>query len=847
MRGSSSSRYRDVKIDDILEAVGKDTSQFADQYRALFSRFLDLGKATPLLLPHILKEELEKIAESNKQLQEGPAYALLLTGQEVIVTQGLVAIALRPDIGVWKYITVNPSDMKIETVTASKYLGLKENLSGQPLKADEKYVLEVDLGAFRRGLPRMKRTRTIGQGVEFMNRHLSSSLSRDPAHGGINGSLFQYLTTFSWAGSPLMLNGKLKDHQELWQALVKVEKMFATVPDETPYSEVEDELQQVGFEPGWGDTVGRAKDTMDLALNLLEAPDSVTLAEFLSRTPNMFNVVILSPHGYFGQKDVLGKPDTGGQIVYILDQVRALEKEMRKRIAQQGLDVVPQILVVTRLIPDAKGTTCNQRLEKINGTTNAQILRVPFRQQNGEVLQQWISRFEVWPYLERFASDAARAIKAELVTAGHGDTPDFIIGNYSDGNLVASLMSHTLGVTQCNIAHALEKTKYNDADINWKAMDDKYHFGCQLTADLIAMNTADFIITSTYQEIAGQQEHVGQYESHNAFTMPGLYRVTSGIDVFDPKFNIVSPGADPDVYFPYTQADRRLTKFHPELKDLLFGGPEKGKSVGQLKNKDKPIIFSMARLDRVKNLSGLAAWFAANQRLRQLVNLVIVGGVVSPDSTTDHEEKEQCTRMHEIITEYNLDGELRWLVAQKDPVRNGEMYRMIADTGGAFVQPALYEAFGLTVVEAMTCGLVTFATDKGGPAEIIEQNKSGFNIDPYHGEAAADLMADFFEKCAKDSNHWREMSDGAIERIQSHFTWKIYAERLMTLSRVYSFWKYVTTLDRTESRRYLEMLYHTKLRPLIGRVPEAVNQQPLQNGGSHMSEDVDPPLQNGVS
>lgn len=34
------------------------------------------------------------------------------------------------------------------------------------------------------------------------------------------------------AGSPLMLNGKLKDHQELWQALVKVEKMFATVPDE---------------------------------------------------------------------------------------------------------------------------------------------------------------------------------------------------------------------------------------------------------------------------------------------------------------------------------------------------------------------------------------------------------------------------------------------------------------------------------------------------------------------------------------------------------------------------------------------------------------------------------------
>lgn len=70
-----------------------------------------------------------------------------------------------------------------------------------------------------------------------------------------------------------------------------------------------------------------------------------------------------------------------------------------------------------------------------------------------------------------------------------------------------------------------------------------------------------------------------------------VWSVLQGIDVFDPKFNIVSPGADPDVYFPYTQTDRRLTKFHPELKDLLFGGPETGKSVGQLKNKDKPIIF----------------------------------------------------------------------------------------------------------------------------------------------------------------------------------------------------------------------------------------------------------------
>src|SRR5690606_32877081 len=159
----------------------------------------------------------------------------------------------------------------------------------------------------------------------------------------------------------------------------------------------------------------------------------------------------------------------------------------------------------------------------------------------------WISRFEVWPYLERYALEVEREVFAEL--AG---SPDLLIGNYSDGNLVATLLSQRLRVTQCNIAHALEKTKYLYSDLYWRENDAKYHFACQFTADLIAMNSADFIITSTYQEIAGDRRSVGQYESYGAYTLPGLYQVVQGIDVFDPKFNIVSPGADPEVYFPYS-------------------------------------------------------------------------------------------------------------------------------------------------------------------------------------------------------------------------------------------------------------------------------------------------------
>ena len=54
-----------------------------------------------------------------------------------------------------------------------------------------------------------------------------------------------------------------------------------------------------------------------------------------------------------------------------------------------------------------------------------------------------------------------------------------------------------------------------------------------------------------------------------------------------------------------------------------------------LQDRSKPILFTMARLDRVKNLTGLVEWYAGCPRLRSLVNLVVVGGIVDPTQTSD--------------------------------------------------------------------------------------------------------------------------------------------------------------------------------------------------------------------
>ncbi|KAL0335833.1 UNVERIFIED_CONTAM: Sucrose synthase 5 [Sesamum radiatum] len=440
--------------------------------------------------------------------------------------------------------------------------------------------------------------------------------------------------------------------ETLQEALMVAEVFISALPKDTPYQNFEQKLKEWGFEKGWGDNAERVGQTMRILSEMLQAPDPINTEAFFSRLPVIYDIVIFSVHGYFGQADVLGLPDTGGQVVYILDQVKALEEELLLRIKQQGLNVKPKIVVVTRLIPDAKGNKCNQEMEPIVNTKHSHILRVPFNTEKG-VLGPW---------------DATAKI-LELM----GGKPDLIIGNYTDGNLVASLVASKLGVTlvgifyqllcyifcQSNenlseymfcskgtIAHALEKTKYEDSDVKWRDLDSKYHFSCQFTADLIAMNAADFIITSTYQEIAGSKNRPGQYESHASFTMPGLHR-------------------------------KRFTKFQPALEELLYSKEDTEEHIGFLADRKKPIIFSMARFDIVKNITGLTEWYGKNKRLRNLVNLVIVGGFFDPSKSQDREEMAEIKKMHALIDKYQLKGHIRWIAAQTDRYRNGELYRLL--------------------------------------------------------------------------------------------------------------------------------------------------------------------------
>ncbi|MDZ7625849.1 MAG: sucrose synthase [Ignavibacteriaceae bacterium] len=716
---------------------------------------------------------------------------------------------MREKIGLSSFHQFNTEDCSYERIGSVEYLKAKERYKDPKHTND---LLTLNFHAFYEQFPSIHESKNIGRGVEYLNRYLSSKLFTNTEK--MSEALFNFLFVHKHNSEQLVLNDRIKDTEGLTSSINKGIRLLSEYELEEPYNNIKHKLQELGFEPGLGNTAGTIKEGLEQLDALINTPDHEVLKSFLSRIPMIFNIAIITPHGYFAQEDVLGKPDTGGQIVYILDQVKALEKNMNKSLEDAGIETSPKIIILTRLIPNSDGTSCNQRMEKVHNTKNVWILRVPFRDHNKKVTDNWISRFEIWPYLEEFAEDSYKELLVEF-----GTRPDLVIGNYSDGNLVASILTKRFGVTQCNVAHALEKSKYLYSGLYWKEMEEQYHFSTQFTADLLAMNAADFIITSTYQEIAGREDSIGQYESYVNFTMPGLYRVSGGVNIFNPKFNILPPGVNAEVFFPYHQQENRVKEMTEEVAQKLFITNSE-RIIGELKNPDLPPIFSMARLDKIKNLTSLVKWFGESEELQSLANLIIVAGKINAEHSTDSEEKEQVRLMHEYINKYNLKDKIRWIQGDADRQRVPEFYRLIADKRGVFVQPALFEGFGLTVIEAMRSGLPTFATQYGGPLEIIENKVSGFHIDPINGNETTEKLVNFFKRCKEEENYWKKISDAGITRVDKSFNWELYSQNLLSLAKIYGFWRYTTNLEMTELNAYLDLMYHTLYKPRAEKILE---------------------------
>ncbi len=790
-------------IQDVLESDEKsDLRQFASQIRNSEKKYLLRNDIVTAFSEYCTTHKKPEYFYRSSHLGQ-----LVYYTQEIILENELLYLIIRPKIASQEVYRLL-EDLTVEPVSVQELLDLRDHLVNR-YHPNEGDLLELDFHHFYDYSPTIRDPKNIGKGVSFLNRFLSSKLFQDPREW--LESFYSFLIVHQYQGTQLLINGRIKNQHQLSDQVKRALSFVSDRPEQEPYEEFRYKLQEMGFEAGWGNTAYRVRETLEMLDELIDSPDHEVLEKFLSRIPMIFRIVLVSIHGWFGQEGVLGRPDTGGQVVYVLDQARSLEKQLQEDIELAGLntsEVQPKVIILSRLIPNNDGTRCNERLEKVHGTDNAWILRVPLREFNPNMTQNWISRFEFWPYLETYAVDAEKELLAEFQ-----GRPDLIVGNYTDGNLVAFLLARRLKVTQCIIAHALEKSKYLFSNLYWNDLEEKYHFSLQFTADLIAMNAANFIISSTYQEIVGTPDSVGQYESYKCFTMPDLYHVVNGIELFSPKFNVVPPGVNESIYFPYTRTEDRIPDAAERLEEMLFTQEDPAHIFGTLDDPSKRPLFSMARLDRIKNLTGLAECFGKSKELQESCNLILVAGKLRVEESDDNEEKDEIVKLYRAIDEYNLHGKIRWLGVRLSKTDSGEIYRVIADRKGVFVQPALFEAFGLTILESMISGVPTIGTQFGGPLEIIQDNVNGFLINPTNHETMAQKILDFVSKCDQDPSYWEKIAHQGIERVYSTYTWKIHTTRLLSLARIYGFWNYTSQENREDMLRYLEALFYLIYKP----------------------------------
>jgi sucrose-phosphate synthase len=92
-----------------------------------------------------------------------------------------------------------------------------------------------------------------------------------------------------------------------------------------------------------------------------------------------------------------------------------------------------------------------------------------------------------------------------------------------------------------------------------------------------------------------------------------------------------------------------------------------------------------------------------------------------------------------------------------------------------FVNPALTEPFGLTLLEAAASGLPIVATNDGGPRDIIANCQNGLLIDPFEDESIEHALL----RVLTEPDQWERWSEQGIAGATEHYSWSTHAKRYM--------------------------------------------------------------------
>lgn len=429
-------------------------------------------------------------------------------------------------------------------------------------------------------------------------------------------------------------------------------------------------------------------------------------------------IVLISIHGLIrGHDPELGRDaDTGGQTKYVVDLAKALAEH----------EEIDQVDLITRKVID-KNVSNEYALTTEAISENSRIVRI----EAGP--EEYILKEQLWDHLDTFMDNLINLFNEQ------DRRPDLIHSHYADAGYVGVRAANLLGIPFVHTGHSLGRDKRKRLLANGLSKEEiekTYNIERRIDAEEEILANANMVITSTHNEIDEQY---------------GLY------NYYDPsRMTVIPPGTD-------------LKSFHPPdgENDVLFAG----QLLKFLREPNKPLILALSRPDERKNILTLVAVYGESEILREKANLLIVAGSREDIRDMDSGPQTVLTNIMWLIDVYNLYGKVA-LPKTHSADQVPEIYRLAASSKGVFINPALTEPFGLTLLEAAASGLPIVATENGGPVDIIKNCNNGELVDPLDKQAITEALLKFLE----NDKFWSAAAKAGIQGVRKHYAWKAHVD-----------------------------------------------------------------------
>jgi len=326
----------------------------------------------------------------------------------------------------------------------------------------------------------------------------------------------------------------------------------------------------------------------------------------------------------------------------------------------------------------------------------------------------FVIKEEIYSLLPELTANLAGWIREENLEY------DLFHGHYVDAGIVTVDLARIFGKSGYFTAHSLGAWKREQMSGNPEDMEKQFNFNHRIAEEKRILNTLDGHTVTSQLQMEKLREMYG-YNKGNVEVIP------PGVNIH--KFKPLAEGKSP-------------TKTHL---------PEK-------------YIFCLSRVDTNKGYDLLLNAFARVCEKYSDVYLVTGGGSAHPEPR----EKEVLAMMDRIMQEKGITDKIIF-------VGHVEEHLMVPFYQNAqfFVMPSIFEPFGMTCQESMSCGIPVIASRYGGIRTVLTHEKDGLLIDPKNEDEFAESMIRLLE----DRDFKARLGKEASALIRENYSWEAIADR----------------------------------------------------------------------